>query len=342
MSLTTINQKAVSKICLGSMTWGEQNSEAEAHSQLDFALERGINFLDSAEMYPVPPVAEKVGRTEQIIGNWFTKSGKRDRWILATKAAGPGRALEYLRGGPRHTKQQLVDAVDASLKRLQTDYIDLYQLHWPDRNTNVFGQLGYRHRQVEETPVDETLRALQDLVASGKIRSIGLSNENPWGVMKFLHYAETEGLPKVETVQNSYNLLNRSYEIGLAEISHREDVGLLAYSPLAFGMLSGKYRNGQQPAKARLSLFERFSRYSNAAANRATESYCQLAEENGLNPAQMALAFVNAQPFLLSTIIGATSIEQLDINIGSLELQLDDDVIKSINQIHKDYPNPAP
>lgn len=342
MGLNTLGGQPVSKLCLGTMTWGEQNTEAEAHSQIDFALERGINFMDTAEMYPVPPVAETAGRSEEYIGSWIEKSGKRDRWIIASKAAGPGRGLEYMRGGPRHTREQLKAAVDASLTRLKTDYLDLYQLHWPDRNTNIFGQLGYRHKEIDETPVDEILRGIQDLVQSGKIRAFGLSNENPWGVMKFLHYAEVEGLPRAETVQNPYSLLNRTYESGLAEISHREDIGLMAYSPLAFGMLSGKYRHGQQPENARLTLFERFARYSGPEAVAATEKYCQLAEQNGLNPAQMALAFVSSRPFLLSTIIGATSLEQLETNIGSLDLELDQDLLKAIEAIHKSYPNPAP
>ncbi len=343
MSLTTINGKSVSKLCLGTMTWGEQNSEAEAHSQIDFALERGINFMDTAEMYPVPPKAETAGRTEEYIGSWLAKSGKRDQWVLASKAAGPGSSLDYLRGGPRHTAKHLVEAVETSLKRLQTDYLDLYQLHWPDRNTNCFGQLGYRHREgVDETPIDETLRALQDLIASGKIRSYGLSNETPWGVMSFLHYAKSEGLPAPETVQNPYNLLNRTYEIGLAEVSHREDVGLLAYSPLGFGVLSGKYLNGQRPENARITLFERFSRYTNPEAEAATAMYVQLAKDHGLDPAQMALAFVSSRTFLLSNIIGATSLEQLESNIASQELMLDKDLLKEIEAIHKQHPNPSP
>jgi aryl-alcohol dehydrogenase-like predicted oxidoreductase len=342
MALTTLAGKQVSKLCLGTMTWGEQNTEAEAHSQIDYALERGLNFMDTAEMYPVPPTGETYGRTEEFIGSWFAKSGMRDQWVLATKAAGPGRGLDYMRNGPRHTADQLKAAVDASLKRLQTDYIDLYQLHWPDRNTNIFGQLEYRHRDSDETPVDEILQGLSDLVDSGKIRSIGLSNENPWGVMKFVHYAEKLGLPRIETVQNPYSLLNRTYEIGMAEISHREDVGLLAYSPLAFGMLSGKYRNGAQPDNARLTLFERFSRYTNEPSISATEKYCQLAEANGLDPAQMALAFVSSRSFLLSNIIGATSLEQLESNINSSELVLDKELLKEIDSIHRAYPNPAP
>ncbi len=342
MALTTLAGKQVSKLCLGTMTWGEQNTEAEAHSQIDYALERGLNFMDTAEMYPVPPTGETYGRTEEYIGSWFAKSGKRDQWVLASKAAGPGRGLDYMRNGPRHTAEQLKAAVDASLKRLQTDYIDLYQLHWPDRNTNIFGQLEYRHRDSDETPVDEILRGLSDLVDSGKIRSIGLSNENPWGAMKFVHYAEKLGLPRIETIQNPYSLLNRTYEIGMAEISHREDVGLLAYSPLAFGMLSGKYRNGAQPDNARLTLFERFSRYTNEPSISATEKYCQLAEANGLDPAQMALAFVSSRSFVLANIIGATSIEQLESNINSSELVLDKELLKEIDSIHRAYPNPAP
>lgn len=342
MSLSSVNGKAVSKICLGTMTWGEQNTEAEAHSQIDYALEQGINFIDCAEMYPVPPKAETAGRTEEIIGSWIAKSGRREDWVIATKAAGPGNSLDYLRGGPRHTRAQLTEAVDNSLRRMQCDYIDLYQLHWPDRSTNIFGQLNYRHREADETPIEESLRALEGLIASGKIRSIGLSNETPWGAMRFLELARNAGLPKIESIQNPYNLLNRTYEIGLAEVSHREDVGLLAYSPMAFGALSGKYRNGAKPEKARLTLFERFARYSNPESVAAIDAYCALAESWGLDPAQMALAFVNQQPFVLATIIGATSLEQLQTDIASRDLILDKEQLKELNRLHTIHQNPAP
>ena len=342
MTLRTIDGKDVSKICLGTMTWGQQNTEAEAHEQISYALDRGINMLDAAEMYPVPPRAETQGRTEEYIGTWFKKTGLRDKYILATKAAGPNPEFHYLRGGPRFTREQLMEAVDGSLRRLQTDCIDLYQLHWPDRYTNFFGQRGYLHREQPETPIDETLRALQELVAAGKIKTIGLSNETPWGTMKFLELADREGLPRVETIQNPYGLLNRTYEIAMAEVSHREDVGLLAYSPLGMGLLTGKYRHGAKPEGSRMAVFERFTRYDGKETLEATEQYLQLADEHGLNPTHMALAFVNTRPFVLSNIIGATSMDQLKMNIDSLDVTLNKDVLKGIEAIQQRTPNPAP
>ena len=342
MTLRTIDGKEVSKICLGTMTWGQQNTEAEAHEQISYALDRGINMLDAAEMYPVPPRAETQGRTEEYIGTWFKKTGLRDKYILATKAAGPNPEFHYLRGGPRFTREQLMEAVDGSLRRLQTDCIDLYQLHWPDRYTNFFGQRGYLHREQPETPIDETLRALQELAAAGKIKTIGLSNETPWGTMKFLELADREGLPRVESIQNPYGLLNRTYEIAMAEVSHREDVGLLAYSPLGMGLLTGKYRHGARPEGSRMAVFERFTRYDGAETLEATEQYLQLADEHGLNPTHMALAFVNTRPFVLSNIIGATTMEQLKMNIDSLDVTLSKDVLKGIEAIQQRLPNPAP
>lgn len=342
MTLRTIDGKEVSKICLGTMTWGQQNTEAEAHEQISYALDRGINMLDAAEMYPVPPRAETQGRTEEYIGTWFKKTGLRDKYILATKAAGPNPEFHYLRGGPRFTREQLMEAVDGSLRRLQTDCIDLYQLHWPDRYTNFFGQRGYFHREQPETPIDETLRALQELVSAGKIKTIGLSNETPWGTMKFLELADREGLPRVESIQNPYGLLNRTYEIAMAEVSHREDVGLLAYSPLGMGLLTGKYRHGAKPEGSRMAVFERFTRYDGAETLEATEQYLQLADEHGLNPTHMALAFVNTRPFVLSNIIGATTMEQLKMNIDSLDVNLSKDVLKGIEAIQQRLPNPAP
>jgi len=342
MTLRTIDGKEVSKICLGTMTWGQQNTEAEAHEQISYALDRGINMLDAAEMYPVPPRAETQGRTEEYIGTWFKKTGLRDKYILATKAAGPNPEFHYLRGGPRFTREQLMEAVDGSLRRLQTDCIDLYQLHWPDRYTNFFGQRGYLHREQPETPIDETLRALQELVAAGKIKTIGLSNETPWGTMKFLELADREGLPRVESIQNPYGLLNRTYEIAMAEVSHREDVGLLAYSPLGMGLLTGKYRHGARPEGSRMAVFERFTRYDGVETLEATEQYLQLADEHGLNPTHMALAFVNTRPFVLSNIIGATTMEQLKMNIDSLDVNLSKDVLKGIEAIQQRLPNPAP
>ena len=342
MTLRTIAGREASKICLGTMTWGQQNTEAEAHEQISYALERGINMLDAAEMYPVPPRAETQGRTEEYIGTWFKKTGLRDSYVLATKAAGPNPEFHYLRGGPKFTKEQLIEAVNGSLRRLQTDCIDLYQLHWPDRYTNFFGQRGYFHREQPETPIEETLRALEDIVQSGKVRAIGLSNETPWGTMKFLELANREGLPRVESIQNPYSLLNRTYEIAMAEVSHREDVGLLAYSPLGMGLLTGKYRNGAKPEGSRMVVFERFTRYEGAETWEAAERYLQLADDHGINPTHMALAFVNARPFVVSNIIGATTMEQLKMNIDSLDVVLSKDVLQGIEAIQQAIPNPAP
>ena len=257
----------VSLICLGTMTWGEQNTEAEAFEQLDYATGAGVNFIDAAEMYPVPPRAETQGRTEQYLGNWLARRGRRDDLVIASKVAGPGNGLKYLRNGPRLTRDHIRQACDASLKRLQTDYIDLYQVHWPDRSTNFFGKLGYQHDPDESfTPIEETLAALGELVQEGKVRQIGLSNETPWGTMEYLRLAQQNGWPRAVSIQNPYNLLNRSFEVGMAEVAHREQVGLLAYSPLAFGMLSGKYLGETWPEKARLTLYERFSRYTSDRA----------------------------------------------------------------------------
>ncbi|WP_097304999.1 NADP(H)-dependent aldo-keto reductase [Pseudomonas chlororaphis] len=333
----------VSAICLGTMTWGEQNSESEAFAQIERAKAAGINFIDTAEMYPVPPKAETYATTERYIGNWFKARGDRADWILASKIAGPGNTIDYIRDKQlKHNRTHIVQAVDASLKRLQTDWIDLYQLHWPERSTNFFGQLGYKHKEEDFTPLEETLEALDEQVKAGKIRHIGLSNETPWGTMKFLALAESRGWPRTVSIQNPYNLLNRSFEVGLAEIAIREQCGLLAYSPLAFGFLSGKYEGGARPAKGRLSLYSRFSRYFNPQSEAACSRYVALAREHGLDPAQMALAFVTQQPFVTSNIIGATTLEQLDSNIASLELKLSNEVLAGIEAIHKDHPNPAP
>ncbi len=334
----------VTSICLGTMTWGEQNNEAQAHDQLSYACdERGINFIDTAELYPVPPKADTQGTTEQYIGSWLNERGRRDDLVIATKACGPGEWINYFRGGPRHTKAQLDEAINASLDRLQTDYVDLYQLHWPDRSTNFFGRLGYNHVDgTDETPIDEILKALESLVVNGKVRAIGLSNETPWGVMTFLEIARREGLPVVASIQNPYSLLNRTFEIGLAEVSHRESVGLLAYSPLAFGVLSGKYLGGNRPEGARLTIFDRFSRYSNLEATRATEAYAALAAKHDLSLTEMALAFVTSRPFVTSNIIGATSIKQLKENIDTHDLRLSDEVLDGIEVIHVSQPNPSP
>jgi len=333
----------VSAICLGTMTWGEQNTEAEAHDQLDRALDAGVNFIDTAEMYPVPPRAETQGRTERYIGSWLAKGGKRERVVLATKVSGRSKDMTWLRGGPRLTREHIEQALDDSLQRLGTDYVDLYQLHWPDRPTNVFGRMNYRPPSEDDAvPIEDQLRVLDDLVRAGKVRCVGLSNETPWGTMRFVEAAERLGLPRVVSVQNPYSLLNRTFEIGHAEVAHREDAGLLAYSPLGFGTLSGKYLGGAQPEGARLTLWGRFGRYGSDQARRATERYVALARESGLDPAQMALAFVTRQPFVTSNIIGATTLDQLESNLASAELELGEDVLEGIEAIHKDQPNPAP
>ncbi|QBP76135.1 NADP(H)-dependent aldo-keto reductase [Herbaspirillum huttiense] len=337
----------VSLITLGTMTWGEQNTEADAHSQLDYAVERGINLIDAAEMYPVPPKAETQGLTERYLGTWLKKSGKRDQLLIATKCTGPARKPHnprHIRGGNNELDRKgLTDALHGSLERLQLDHVDLYQLHWPDRSVNSFGQLGYEHVEDETTvPIEETLTVLSEFVKAGKIRTIGLSNETAWGVAQFLRAAEQHGLERIVTIQNPYNLLNRSFEVNLAEFAHREQVGLLAYSPLAFGMLSGKYLDGARPAGGRLTLFERFVRYTNPQAESATAQYVALARQHGLDPAQMALAYVNSRRFLTSNIIGATTLEQLRSNIESAEVQLSDEVLAGIEAIHRKQPNPAP
>lgn len=338
----------VSVIGLGTMTWGEQNSEADAHAQLDYALSRGINLVDVAEMYPVPPRAETQGRTEEYIGTWLAKTGRRNEIVLASKAAGPlshMHQMNYIRGGNTHfDRANLTEALENSLRRLQTDYLDLYQLHWPGRTTNTFGRLNYPHLPDNSTvEIAETLHVLADFVRAGKIRHIGLSNETPWGVAQFLHLSETLGLPKIATIQNPYSLLNRIYEIGLAEFSAREGVGLLAYSPLAFGMLTGKYANGARPAAGRLTLFERFSRYTtNPQSWLATDAYVQLAADHGLTPVQLALGFVNTRPFVSSNLIGATTLAQLEENINTHDVTLSDAVLDEIEAIFVRHPNPAP
>jgi len=341
----------VSAICLGTMTWGQQNTEKEAHAQLDFALERGINFIDTAEMYPVPPKAETYSLTEQYIGTWLAGRADRDKIILASKVFGPSNSLtyaryDYARGGKQQTRLdrgQIIYALDESLRRLQTDYVDLYQLHWPQRETNYFGQLGYVYRGVEDiVPIEETLLALDEVVKSGKVRYVGVSNETPWGLSEFLKIAEHEGLESVISIQNPYNLLNRSYEVGLAEMSIRENIAMMAYSPLGFGVLSGKYLGGAEPQDARLALFDTFQRYRGQKAARAVERYVGVAKKNGLDPAQMALSYVNSRPFVTSNIIGATNLDQLKDNIESINIKLSDIVLEAIEEIHQDIPNPCP
>ncbi|WPZ35075.1 NADP(H)-dependent aldo-keto reductase [Thalassobaculum sp. OXR-137] len=335
----------VSLICLGTMTYGKQNTEAEGHAQMDLALDRGINFFDTAEMYAVPPTAETYGKTEEVIGTWFAARGNRDKVILATKAVGPGERFKHVRdGSPKFDAKNLTQAVDDSLKRLRTDYIDLYQLHWPERSVNSFGKLGYVHNDDEvTTPIAEQLFTLATLVKAGKIRHIGLSNETPWGMMTFARLADEHGLPRVASVQNPYSLLNRSFEVGCAEVAIREDIGLLAYSPLASGWLTGKYQGGARPEGARMTLFpDNFSRYSNDAAQAANAEYVQIARDNGLDPAQMALAYVNTRRFMTANIIGATKMDQLEANIASLDVTLSEAVLEAIEDVQRRISNPGP
>jgi len=334
----------ISRIGLGTMTWGEQNTAEDAFRQMDDALDHGVNFFDTAELYAIPPRAETYGATESIIGRWLKRTGNRDRIVLASKVCGPTDWCPHIRGGrARLDADNIIAACEGSLQRLQTDWIDLYQVHWPDRNTNFFGRMGYRHDPDEQsTPIEETLEALDRLVRAGKVRYVGVSNETPWGLMQYLKLAERQGLPRVVSIQNPYNLLNRSFEIGLAEIACRENVPLLAYSPLAFGTLSGKYLSGARPEHARLTLFPHYTRYSGEQAVSATAAYVRLAREHGLDPAQMALAFVLHQPFVGSCIIGATRMEQLRANIASIDVSLSKDVVEGIEAIHRRCPNPAP
>ncbi|HAS6348923.1 TPA: NADP(H)-dependent aldo-keto reductase [Vibrio vulnificus] len=332
----------ISKICLGTMTYGEQNSQQQAFEQLNYAIAQGVNFIDTAEMYPVPPKANTQGLTEQFIGNWLTKSGKREKVVLATKIAGP-RNVPYIRDNMSLNRRHIHTAIDDSLTRLQTDYVDLYQLHWPQRQTNCFGQLNYPYPDTqEEVTLIETLEALNELVKAGKVRYIGVSNETPWGVMTLLRLAEKHDLPRIVSIQNPYNLLNRSFEVGLSEISHYEGVQLLAYSPMAFGALSGKYLDAARPQGARCTLFERFQRYFTPQGIEATKAYVSLARDYGLDPAQMALAFVNQRPFVASNIIGATTLDQLKANIESLNVKLEDEVLNKVQQIGTTYSNPCP
>ena len=338
----------VSSICLGTMTWGEQNTEAEGHAQLDRALDRGVNFIDTAEIYSVPPKAETQGSTERIIGSWLAARGCRDKIVLATKVSGRS-GSKWLRPdgkGARLDEANIRYAVERSLSRLRTDYIDLYQLHWPDRTIGLFGDGGTVFRDLPKPddgiPVEETLGVLSALVEEGKIRHVGLSNETAWGVSRFLHASETGRGPRVVSIQNAYNLLNRTFEIGLAEIALREGVGLLAYSPLAQGYLSGKYQRGARPAGARTTLFERGQRYEKPNVEAAIDAYLALAHETGLDPVQMALAFVTSRKFVTSNIIGATSLAQLDTILASLEIAVTPELEARIDAIHQAYQNPAP
>jgi aryl-alcohol dehydrogenase-like predicted oxidoreductase len=334
----------VSKICLGTMTFGNQNSEGEAHSQLDFAAEKGINFIDTAEMYPIGGNATILGNTERYIGSWIAKIGvsKREELILATKIAGPNRGLEYIRNPLNFSKKNIHEAVNLSLKNLQTDYIDLYQMHWPERIMNMFGKRGVSEIDNQwQDNILEVLTIFDDLIKEGKIKHIGVSNENPFGVMRYLQESEKYNLPRIASIQNPYMLLNRLFEVGLSEICMRQNVGLLAYSPLGFGMLSGKYLNGI-PENSRLKLFPNFIRYTNENCYRATKLYQDLARQNNLTLNQLAHAFVHQQAFVTSTIIGATSLEQLDENIKSFDVVLTSEILSEIEKIHEMSPNPAP
>ena len=333
----------VSKICLGTMTFGNQNTEPEGFDQMDLALEKGVNFFDTAELYPVPANAKTQGETERIMGNWFHKTGNRSKVILATKAAGPGAYTAHIRDNISFNKKNITEALDNSLKRLQTDYVDLYQLHWPERMTNFFGQRGYFHNPKDPwvENFEEALETLDELIKAGKIRQIGISNEAPWGLMRYLELSK-KGLPKTITIQNPYSLLTRVFEIGNSEICLRENVGLLAYSPLGFGRLTGKYRGGHNLDKARLTIFPNMARYNSDQSIEATERYYQIAQNHGISLTQMALAFVNQQPFLTSNIIGATNLDQLQENIGSIELSLSKELLKEIEAVHSQIPNPAP
>jgi aryl-alcohol dehydrogenase-like predicted oxidoreductase len=333
----------VSKICLGTMTFGQQNNEIEAHSQLDFAMENGVNFIDTAEMYSTPANVDTYGATEKIIGNWFKKSGKREAVVLATKIGGPNRGLEYMRDDLRFNAKTLALSVEKSLQRLQTDYIDLYQLHWPERKSNMFGQRGFVIQDDQwEDNFQEILEGLHDLIQQGKIKNIGVSNETPWGLMRFLEESRKNNLPKIATIQNPYSLLNRTFEVGLSEVCHRENVGLLAYSPMAFGVLSGKFLTGEEHPKARINLFPQFSRYNSENSREASRRYSEIAQDFGLTLTQLSLAFIEHQSFVTSTIIGATNLKQLKENINTIAISLSDEMLCEIENIQNLIPNPAP
>jgi len=346
MKYTTLGNTniQVSKICLGTMTFGEQNTEAEAHQQLDYAISQGINFIDTAELYAIPSTKENNGLTEKYIGTWLRKRTDRDQLIIATKIAGPSSFAHYIRDPLRYTPEQIRIAIDGSLRRLQTDYVDLYQLHWPERKTNCFGKLGYIHDESDdwEDNMLEVLQTFDELIREGKIRYFGVSNETPWGIMRFLHLSDQYALPRCVSIQNPYSLLNRTFEIGLAEIAIREQAGLLAYSPMAFGLLSGKYHKADKPQNSRISRYPRMSRYNGKLSFDATARYLDIAEKHGVSLAQLSLAFVNTRPFMTSNIIGATTMEQLKENIESINIELSDDILKEIEDVHHQIPNPAP
>ncbi len=334
----------VSKICLGTMTWGNQNTEAQGHEQMDYALEQGVNFFDTAELYSVPATPETYGATEKIIGSWFKKTGNREQVVLASKIAGPGDYTAHIRKDG-FSKRGLTEAIEGSLKRLQTEYIDLYQLHWPGRGVNCFGVRDYPYKTSKQEAENhfEILETLQTFVQQGKIRHIGLSNETPWGTMKYLQTASAHNFPRPITIQNSYSLIHRAYEYGMSEVSLRENIGLLAYSPLAQGVLSGKYLDGKTPEGARGTLFPRFiARYMTNGAQGAVSEYAKVAEKHGLTLSQLALAYINQLPFVTSNIIGATKMKQLKENIDSIHIELSENVLKDIEKVHSLLPNPAP
>ena len=333
----------VSKICLGTMTFGQQNTEAEGHSQLDFAFEKGINFIDTAEMYSVPARQETYGSTEEIIGTWFKKSGKRDEVVLASKIAGPNPLFTYMRDKNDFSPASIKFALNQSLKRLQTDYIDLYQLHWPERKTNTFGQRGFKIiEEGWEDNIQQVLETLQGFIQEGKIKNIGVSNETPWGMMRFLEESKKHNLPRISTIQNPYSVVNRSFEVGMSEICYRENVGLLAYSPMAFGVLSGKFLTGESHPNARINLFPQFARYNSENTREATRLYNEIAKDFGLTLTELALAFIEKQPFVTSTIIGATNLQQLEQNINTINVSLSEEIMVEVEKVQNAFPNPAP
>lgn len=337
---------SVSQICLGSMTWGEQNTADQANAQMALAIENGINFFDVAEMYPVPPKPETYGQSEQIMGEWLKQNNQRKKIILATKVAGSSsrnRGVNHIRNGANLGRDHIFSACESSLKRLQTDYIDLYQIHWPERATNFFGKLEYNHWPEEDgISIHESLSAASELVKQGKVRYIGISNETPWGTHEYLRLASVYDLENVISIQNPYNLLNRTWDIGGSEMCIRENIGFLAYSPLAFGKLSGKYLNNQMPSNSRMALYDRFSRYDKTNCDEAIAAYARVAQDHNITPSQLALAFVNQRPYVASNIIGATTLEQLRENINSHMIKLTPELISDIDAIHTQYPNPAP
>ena len=333
----------VSLICLGTMTWGTQNSEKDAFEQMDYSVSKGINFFDTAEIYSVPPTAESYGKTEGMIGNWFEKRKNREKIILASKVAGPG--CDWIRGGKNSFDEKKIgEAIDGSLKRLKTDYIDLYQLHWPERSTNYFGKREYSVNENEGNwnSFESILQALEKFIKSGKVRYIGMSNETPFGLSKYIELSKNKNLPRMMSIQNPYNLVNRTYEIGMSEISLREKCGLLVYYPLAAGGLSGKYRDNQMPKNSRMSLFKGWERHLNPLAMKAYDEYYKLAKDNNMTMVQLAQSFVNSRPFVTSNIIGATTMDQLKENVESINIELNDEIMEKINLIHNKNPNPSP